>query len=70
VMFPVDIGNVTSVTYSVPASTKAQLVTGLTPGAGYKVTTEKKGAEMVMTVAPGGAEKADSGGVLVIGKLP
>ncbi len=70
VMFPVDIGKLASVTYSVPASTKAQLVTGLTPGAGYKVSTQKTGDAIVTTVTAGGDAKADTGGVLVIGKLP
>ena len=66
VMFPVDIGKFQSVTYSAPANTKAHLVTGLSPGAGYKVT--KNGNET--TVTTGGDQKADSGGVLVIGQLP
>ena len=70
VMFPVDIGKLASVTYAVPAATKAQLVTGLTPGAGYKVVTQKSGDTVVTTVTPGGDQKADSGGVLMIGKLP
>jgi hypothetical protein len=70
VMFPVDIGPFASVSYAVPASTKAQLVTGLTPGAGYKVTTQKTGDTLAMTVAKGGDQKADGGGVLLIGKLP
>ena len=70
VMFPVDIGTFASLTYSAPASTKAQLVTGLAPGAGYKVTTQKSGDGIVTTVTPGGDQKADRGGVLMIGKLP
>ena len=57
-------------TYAAPASAKAHLVTGLAPGAGYKVTTQKAGDAIVTTVAPGGDQKADSGGVLTIGKLP
>ena len=70
VMFPVDIGKLATVTYAVPGSTKAQLVTGLTPGAGYKVSTQKAGDTVVTTVTAGGDVKADTGGVLVIGKLP
>ena len=70
VMFPVDIGALSSVTYAVPASTKAQLVTGLVPNTGYKVTTQKSGDAITTTVAKGGDQKADQGGVLVIGKLP
>jgi hypothetical protein len=71
VMFPVDIPvSFTSLTYSAPASTKAHLVTGLTPNAGYKVTTQPSGGTVNITVASGGDQKADAGGVLVIGKLP
>jgi len=66
VMFPVDIGKLSSMTYSAPANTKAHLITGLTPNAGYKVT-QKTGET---TIATGGDQKADSGGVLTIGKLP
>ncbi len=70
VMFPVDIGTFASVTYSAPASTKAHLVTGLVPGAGYKVTTQKSGDAIVTTVSAGGDKKADRGGVLLLGTLP
>ena len=70
VMFPVDIGAFASVTYAAPGSTKAHLVTGLTPGAGYKATLQKTGDAVVATITTGGEQKADSGGVLVIGKLP
>ena len=66
VMFPTDLVPITSVTYTAPPNTKAHLVTGLTPNAGYKVV--QKGSEV--TVTPGGDTKADRGGVLVIGKLP
>jgi len=67
VMFQVDIATpFASVQYTAPGGTVAQLVTGLTPGAGY--TVAQNGASV--TVTPGGASKADSGGVLVIGALP
>ena len=66
VMFPVDLVPITTVTYAVPAGTKAQLVTGLAPNTGYKVTT----AGTSTTVTKGGDKKTDTGGVLVIGKLP
>ena len=67
VMFPVSITPpFASVTYTVPGGTVAQLVTGLTPGAGYAVA--QNGA--TVTVTPGGGTNADSGGVLVIGALP
>ena len=66
VMFPVDIATpFASVTYDAPAGTTAQLVTGLTPDAAYDV---KQNGQTV-TITPGGAQKADSGGVLVIGSL-
>lgn len=70
VMFPVDIGPVTAVKYTAPIATKAHLVTGLTPNAGYTVTTQRSGREVNISVTAGGSEKADSGGVLLIGKLP
>ena len=67
VMFPVDLATpFASVTYAAPGGTVAQLVTGLTPGAGY--TVAQSGA--TLTVTPGGTAKADEGGVLVIGALP
>ena len=70
VLFPVDIGKFASVTYTAPGSTKAHLVTGLTPGAGYKSILQKTGDVTVVTITTGGDQKADSGGVLVLGKLP
>jgi hypothetical protein len=70
VMFPVDLGAFKETTYTAPGSTKAHLVTGLTPNAGYRVTTKKSGADVTVTVASGGDQKADRGGVLLIGKLP
>ena len=71
VMFPVDIPiTFASLTYSAPASTKAHLITGLAPGAGYNVSTQKNGDSVTMTITPGGGQKADSGGVLTVGKLP
>jgi hypothetical protein len=67
VMFPVDIATpFAAVTYTVPGGTVAQLVTGLTPGAGYTVA-ENGGS---VTVTLGGTTMADSGGVLLIGALP
>jgi hypothetical protein len=70
VLFPVDIGTpFSSVSYSVPANTKAQLVTGLTPNTGYKVTSQAGGSSTTVSIAPGGDQKTDAGGVLVIGQL-
>jgi len=67
VMFPVDIATpFASLTYTAPAGTVAQLVTGLTPGADYTVAQNGD----VVTVTPGAGTKADSGGVLVVGALP
>ncbi len=65
-MFPVDIGKATSVSYNAPGGTVAQLVTGLEPNAGY--TVAQNGASV--TITPGGGQNADSGGVLLIGTLP
>ena len=70
VMFPVDIGTLKDMTFAAPGSTKAHLITGLKPNAGYSVTTKKSGADVTITVTSGGDQKADGGGVLTIGKLP
>lgn len=71
VLFPVTIGaEVTSLRYTVPATVTAQLVTGLTPGAAYDVSTTPAGDSLDITITPGGTQQADAGGVLLIGSLP
>lgn len=70
VLFSVDLGApVSSVTYAVPASTKAQLVTGLSPGARYDVTTRRSGGSIEVTIKPGSARQADEAGVIALGSL-
>ncbi len=64
VMFPVDIGKASSISYT--SNAKTHVITGLTPSAGYKVQNQSG----KITITPGGDQKADSGGVLVIGQLP
>jgi hypothetical protein len=65
VMFPVEIGAVTEVRYTAPASVTRHLVTGLSPGGGYEVGRQPAGGGVQITVRPGAALKADEGGVLV-----
>jgi hypothetical protein len=48
---------------------EGQLVTGLTPGAGYEVTLRARGAVLEVTIAPGAAQRADQAGVLALGIL-
>jgi hypothetical protein len=69
VMFPVDINaTFTSVSYSVPAATTTQLVTGLVPNAAYDVSMNTSGDTITVRITAGaGANQADSGGVLIIG---
>ena len=69
-VFPVDLAApFTRVTYTVPATTTGQLVSGLRPGEGYDVTFKPAGATVEVTVAPGSAYKADEGGVIALGSL-
>lgn len=65
VMFPVDIGNVTTMSYTAPAGVTAHVITGLTPNTGYSANV----AGNNVTVSAGGGQMTDAGGVLVIGTL-
>jgi hypothetical protein len=56
----------TGVTFTVPASTTAVYVTGLTPGAAYTVARSSIAGGVQYTVAPGPGSAADAGGVLVL----
>lgn len=56
-----------STTYSIPSGVTSQLVTGLTPNAGYDVAMTVNGALTSVTITPGSRYLADAGGVLVIG---
>jgi hypothetical protein len=70
VIFPTDLAApFTRVTYALPGGTIGQLVTGLTPGAGYEVIQKAAGPGVEVTITPGGALHADAGGVLAIGAL-
>jgi len=70
VLFPVNIGEtVDSITYSVPATATAHVITGLTPNATYSVTQTEANGALEITVSTGGDLTSDEGGVLVIGQL-
>ena len=49
-----------------PGDVQRQLITGLTPGAGYDVRTDNLNGKARVTVTPGRGQQADGGGVLVI----
>jgi hypothetical protein len=67
VLFPVDLGEAfAGVSYAVPTGTTRHLVTGLEPGGGYDVATRTDGDDLVVTVRPGTAQRADDGGVLAL----
>lgn len=71
VMFPVDLADKFAGTiYEVPLGTKAHLVTGLAPNAGYDAEVTNEGGSVRVSVKAGSQYKADDGGVLVIGTLP
>lgn len=68
VLFPVALGApMTQMAYVVPADVTRHLITGLTPGAGYTAQTAPVAGGIRVTVQSGGAQAADSGGVLLIG---
>jgi hypothetical protein len=67
VIFPVDSGRSFAGTrYTAPTGTSGQIITGLTPGAGYTVTVNAGAAGVDVSVTPGGTIMADSGGVVAI----
>jgi len=68
VVFPVTVPVAVSGTvYSVPSTVTRHLITGLTPGAKYTVTTATSGTQTKVTVKAGGSLTADIGGVIGIG---
>jgi hypothetical protein len=68
VLFPIDLhAPFTSLTYSIPATISGQLITGLTPSAGYEIAIQPVGNALEVTITPGGSFHADSGGVLSLG---
>ena len=69
VLFPVDLNTTfTSLTYTAPLNITNHLITGLSPGGGYDVVTETSGVDLQVTIIPGTAYHADSGGVLAWGQ--
>jgi hypothetical protein len=58
-----------SLIYAIPSTVTAQLITGLAPGGGYDVSSQRSGGQISVTLAPGTAYHADSGGVLALGAL-
>ncbi len=67
VMFPVDpSATFTGTSFVAPAGTTLELVGGLTPGAGYTVSTQAAAGGTLVTVTPGGSAAAAAGGVLVV----
>ncbi len=65
VLFPVTLGSAFGgLTYTAPASSNVHRVTGLTPGAGYRVTLQPGDAGVQVSISAGGATLADAGGVL------
>lgn len=57
-------GGFSGTTYMVPSSTVRHLITGLEPGALYSVTATSSGGVTTVSVQPGGAVRADGGGVI------
>lgn len=67
-LFPVNLGAApASLAYVVPAGITRHLITGLTPGAGYTVQMANVAGGIRVTLQAGGGQRADSGGVLLIG---
>lgn len=67
VLFPVVFGQPFSgLSYTAPSGTTNQIITGLTPGAGYSVTITPDAGGVAVQVVPGGDQIADSAGVLAI----
>ena len=65
VLFPVDpSAALTSLTFTVPATTARFYVTGLSAGGKYDVATTPAGPNVTVKVQPGSAKTADGGGVL------
>jgi len=70
VLFPVDLGGVVGdLQYTVPDTTTTHLITGLTPGDGYDVTTNTVTGGIEVTLTPGTGYVADEGGVILVGEL-
>jgi hypothetical protein len=69
-VFPVDLAaSFSNVTYVVPKTVTAQLVSGLKPGTAYDVTLTPAGDALQVVVRPGTGHVADAAGVVAIGSL-
>jgi hypothetical protein len=67
VMFPVDPSAAfSSTSWAAPPGTVVQLVTGLTPGAHYAVSTQPSPSGVEVSVVAGGSVAADAAGVVVV----
>ena len=67
-LFPVNLGAAASaVIFTAPANVTRFLITGLTPNAGYAVQTAPVAGGTRVTIQAGGAQQADTGGVLALG---
>jgi hypothetical protein len=68
VLFPVELhAAFAGLTVELRAGVRRILITGLRPRAGYRMTEQRSGNQVRLTVAAGGSATADSGGVLSIG---
>ena len=66
-LFPVNLDTpFNGLTYTAPAGTEMHLITGLTPNSSYDVVTQPVGNDVQVTISPGTAYQADSGGVLAL----
>ncbi|MBK8252049.1 MAG: hypothetical protein IPK82_05210 [Polyangiaceae bacterium] len=67
VVFPRDFGEPpTALAYDAPSSVKTHVITGLSPQKGYTITLKAAGDKVSVSVAEGGSEKSDKGGVLAV----
>lgn len=71
VLFPTDVGSVPAlIRYIVPSETLTHLITGLSPDAGYDVSTGPAQGGKEISVIAGTTHRTDAGGVLRVGELP
>ncbi|MCB0135329.1 MAG: hypothetical protein KDD75_09505, partial [Caldilineaceae bacterium] len=71
VLFSIDWNQpFTQLSYTAPADVTRHIITGLTPGASYAATVTAEGADVAVSILPGGADKADAAGVLVLPAQP
>jgi hypothetical protein len=68
ILFPVDLGIAFgTLTYNAPPGITTHLITGLQPNGSYDADIDGSGGRVRVTVRPGSAYRADSGGVLALG---